>query len=128
MATMKHYEETLVHVLTYHDVQDSLFKACAEIEGLRAKLQLSETESPAKLLHSEKETEDAQTKANKTWLDLAASHCRQCMAVTLREEVARLAEELRELKTRSEGSKQLLMGQLEDARTALLKQQLAKVL
>jgi hypothetical protein len=48
--------------------------------------------------------------------------------VTLREEVARLAEELRELKTYAEGSKQLFMGQLEDARTALLKHQLAKVL
>lgn len=132
-TTQTVYKQTLVVVLEdyvqfLHGAHAQIDSVRAEIAGLRAKLQLSETESQAKLLHSEKETENAQTKANKTWLDLAASHCRQCMAVTLREEVARLAEELRELKTYAEGSKQLLMGQLEDARTALLKQQLANVL
>jgi hypothetical protein len=132
-TTQNVYKQTLVVVLEdyvqfLHGAHAEINSVRAEIAGLRAKLQLSETESQAKLLHSEKETESAQTKANKTWLDLAASRCRQCMAVTLREEVARLAEELRELKTYAEGSKQLFMGQLEDARTALLKHQLAKVL
>lgn len=56
----KNYADTLAAVLDeYAAAAESLRKAEAEIKSLRTKLQ-----------HSERETEDAQTKANEFWLKL----------------------------------------------------------
>ena len=130
-ATQKNYEATLVAVLDeYAAGVQSLHEACAEIEGLRARLKHAEDENKRlrrDLQVSETETEDAQTTANLTWME----------AETLRAEVARLncqAEKLRtemaKLETDAEGSEQLLMGQLGKAtdRIVFLEHQLTNVL
>ena len=130
-ATQKNYEATLVALLDeYAAGVQSLREACAEIEGLRARLKHAEDENKRlrrDLQVSETETEDAQTTANLTWME----------AETLRAEVARLncqAEKLRtemaKLENDAEGSEQLLMGQLGKAtdRIVFLEHQLTNVL